>query len=353
MIKIIKSNLKKILPKRCQAFLKMGKDFWTLKNRINNIGQSGVVDVLVGTPLHQNIGDHIIAEAEKQFLLRCQKEVIEIPMEAFVYFKGRIQNKIDYIGTVYISGGGWLGNLWPEDENNFLNMIKVFENKRIVVFPQTVYYDDSLESTLKKREKEVLSNKSDLYFCARERTTYDYAKNNYVGVNVYLFPDIAFFENFDDMLERKKNSNVVGVCLRNDREKDVDCNISDQLKQHNYEIRKVNTIYPHRVHLADRKQAISKVVRDFLKCNCVITDRLHAMILSAILGIPCIAIDNKTHKVRGIYDEWLGNFKWICFVEKNKVSEMDIENMINTLKIPDSFDLDLLRSRFDDMRQIV
>ena len=48
-------------------------------------------------------------------------------------------------------------------------------------------------------------------------------------------------------------------------------------------------------------------INEFADVQLVITDRLHSMIFSIIGGTKCIAFDNKTKKVSGVYDEWLKN----------------------------------------------
>ena len=45
-------------------------------------------------------------------------------------------------------------------------------------------------------------------------------------------------------------------------------------------------------------------IREFSAGRLLITDRLHGMIIAALAGIPCLAFDNATHKVRGVF-EWL------------------------------------------------
>lgn len=47
----------------------------------------------------------------------------------------------------------------------------------------------------------------------------------------------------------------------------------------------------------------------------VITDRLHAMLICAITGTPCIAFDNISKKVQGVCELWLEKFPYIKFVD--------------------------------------
>jgi pyruvyl transferase EpsO len=40
----------------------------------------------------------------------------------------------------------------------------------------------------------------------------------------------------------------------------------------------------------------------------VVTDRLHATVLAALLGRPVVARDNSTHKISTIYEDYLRRF---------------------------------------------
>ena len=50
------------------------------------------------------------------------------------------------------------------------------------------------------------------------------------------------------------------------------------------------------------KKKFKKIIKQFSKSKLVVTDRLHGMILSVITGTNCIAFDNSSGKVSGVYD---------------------------------------------------
>ena len=59
----------------------------------------------------------------------------------------------------------------------------------------------------------------------------------------------------------------------------------------------------------------------------MVTDTLHCMVSAAITGTPCIAFDNLSGKVQGVY-QWIKNlpYIWIC----NEISEF--EGLVQSVK---------------------
>ena len=80
----IKSILKEILPDNIICSLKMGFEvfyFALLIRRLEKSKQS--FDLLLGTPIHRNLGDHLITMAERELLEKLQytRTIVEIPTE--------------------------------------------------------------------------------------------------------------------------------------------------------------------------------------------------------------------------------------------------------------------------------
>ena len=66
----------------------------------------------------------------------------------------------------------------------------------------------------------------------------------------------------------------------------------------------------------------------------LVTDRLHGMIFSYLVGTPCIVLDNKTKKVSGVYNSWLSKTDLIFpLFEPKEVCE--IEEFIDKLEMID------------------
>lgn len=60
----------------------------------------------------------------------------------------------------------------------------------------------------------------------------------------------------------------------------------------------------------------------FRKSNIILTDRLHGMIFALITGTPAIVFDNKNHKVKFSYLDWLQNVDYIYFADQMSKEEI-------------------------------
>ncbi len=59
-----------------------------------------------------------------------------------------------------------------------------------------------------------------------------------------------------------------------------------------------------------REAVVEEKLKEISEAKIVVTDRLHCMIASAITGTYCIAFDNLSGKVSGVY-EWLRHLDYI------------------------------------------
>jgi pyruvyl transferase EpsI len=65
---------------------------------------------------------------------------------------------------------------------------------------------------------------------------------------------------------------------------------------------------------AMRDEQLQAKWQEFAASRLVITDRLHAMIFAVITGTACIAVDNKSKKVSGVY-EWLQDVPYVHYCD--------------------------------------
>ena len=294
--------------------------------------------ILLGTPTYNNIGDHLIALASLEFLKEIypKKEIIEIPTQYFVKNKEQLKNTISKDIPVFILGGGWMGNIWEDDEYRLQDMLKTFKNNKITILPQTVWYDFSMENAEKvlNDAKKTYSLCDNLTIFFRDKLSYDFGKKNFLSSNIklYLAPDIALYKNINC---KNHSRQLITICLRKDREmidKDtIPTMIKSYCNANNYSVRYIDTVINHSIPIWYRKNVIRKIMNAFSKSSLVITDRLHGMIIASLVKSRCIAFDNKTKKVSGVYKLWLKNNKNIVFIEDNNISEEKLYAIIDKL----------------------
>ena len=111
-------------------------------------------------------------------------------------------------------------------------------------------------------------------------------------------------------VREEKKKPVIYFCFREDREKarslEAD-SIREFIKDKGYIVQNISTMSKFRTTIWQRGYKIKSLIRKMAKASLVITDRLHGMIFAVISGTKCIAIDNKTHKVEGVYKSCLSN----------------------------------------------
>ena len=118
---------------------------------------------------------------------------------------------------------------------------------------------------------------------------------------------------------------------------------------HEYLVENIDTMNECRVNIEDRERIVLKRLVLFASYDFVITDRLHGMIFSYICGTPCIAFDNKTHKVSGVYNSWLSKSRRIYpfFADTDNSLESFVTSDLN-------FDENVCTlDKFDDLKEII
>ena len=154
------------------------------------------------------------------------------------------------------------------------------------------------------------------------------------GLNIPVFnvPDIVLSLNYS---EHSTEQNGLLFCLRHDKEKVSDDKAINRIqslcKQNGYSLKLTDTVVNHDVEEDNVKKECENKIAEFQKSKLVITDRLHGMILSVIAGIPCIALNNISKKVQGVWNLWLKDrISYVYFAENaDVIDEVLINKMIS------------------------
>lgn len=283
---------------------------------------------IFGAPEHGNLGDQAIIYAERQFFKDNFKEYKIIELESYKISKCiDLLKKIVKTSPIFVHGGGFLGTIWEEEEKMFRTTIKSFPNNKIVVMPQTIFFsnDEKGRKTLEESQKIYSAHKNLLILC-REKYSYDFMKENFPECNTILTPDMVLYLNLD---LKKNTANKVLFCIRKDKEK-INYNLQDAenyIKEKNMNIVYTDTVIPNRVKQHSRKQFLLKKLNEISNSKLVVTDRLHGMVFSLIAKTPCVVLENKSYKIKGVYN-WIKNINYIKLSkEKNLIK--DIEELLN------------------------
>lgn len=292
---------------------------------------------LMGTPIHGNAGDHLIAIAEKQFVQKRypQCDLIDCSMSFANLFGGFIQKHVASKDLVIISGGGWLGTDWSHNEIFVREKVREFENNCVVILPQTVFY--AFKNSFLEEGKETYGRHEHLIFCLREKQSYDFVISECMAEpsKTLLLPDFALLYK-ETKKQECKIAQEAKLCFRNDLEKVLENRelrtIKAVVTKRDGGFKEFDTVEKRVVPLRRRDRYVQKKLKEVREAKYVVTDRLHAMIMCALAGTPCVAYDNSTHKVRNVY-EWLDELSYIHVMNEGDSLSDVIEGVLQNQRL--------------------
>lgn len=293
-------------------------------------GQSNKKIFLFMTPEHGNMGDYAIAMAERSFLRGCFSEwlLIEATTPDWQNFRTEYKKLVSKEDIIFISGGGFLGDMW-ENGRIVKEILNSFTENIKFMFPNTLTYKNNAENAMRS-DAEFYFMQDKLYIMARERKScerlrqYGYRPENQIA----LFPDMAL--TLEERFSEEEHREGVLLCFRNDVEKTYPDKSIEKIKRRlmEWELPYVETdMHLHKkVRRLEGEYQVRKKMKEFKRSRLVITDRLHGMIFAAITETPCIAFNNSTDKVVGVY-EWIKELPYICFWEGEDIPERQIREL--------------------------
>lgn len=314
-------------------------DTWYLLCNYRKICRSDLL--LIDTPIHRNLGDHAIAIAEKQFLERNfpQYSVFEIPANRLDKNEKTIAKVIKKNALILVQGGGFLGSIWKEEEYRFRRILKCFNNNPVIVFPQTITFELESEEGLIFFEESlaVYRKHKNLTVFLRDEKSFRFMKKHMECVNSYLVPDIVTELTIPKMNRIHTLNDRILICLRSDVEKNITESMRDEIvevvnEKTGYEVCFTDTVIGgkeiKKIEISQREKYVFDKIEEFRSAKLIITDRLHGMIFSFLVGTPCIVFDNKNGKVSETY-KWIKNTNYIYMAKDTN----DFKNIIDNLEL--------------------
>lgn len=338
--------------KKIKKILIKIRDYWNAKKYFNNINVDSSEEriIIFSTPIHRNIGDQAIILAELQYLKDKfdSNLVIEVPRQFTNYFIKNIEVRKNDL--IMIHGGGFFGNIYPVEAENFLKVIKEYSNNSIIVFPQTMYIDDKSNSNEYSHIefKNIIGGAKDITFFARENASFSLASDSGIFTKVYLVPDIVMYlERTDKGIDRDGILFVYREDSENTRTFEVEDLVRRLENDFSYSVRKSSTMSDTSIFINEREGAVDNKLMEFSQSKLIITDRLHGMIFAYLTNTPCIAIDNMTKKSSGVYHAWFKGIENISLLEGNATidqicAEVNILYGLTSISTIDQADFNIL-----------
>lgn len=286
--------------------------------------------VIVDLPPYLNIGDSLISLGELTVL---NKPGIDLRGAYGAKFPDRVLQEIDSAeGTIAIHGGGNLGTIWPNQQALKERIAKLCPRARIVQLPQSIHFDsdDSAAAAFA-----VLRSHPDFILFVRDEPSRDLAVAHGMQ-RVTLAIDSAFLYDMGDRVP-----SIVDACVlaRVDREKRVDgLQLTAALERRGFStvacdwaahadlpanvprwrVRADKTAMRLIGRSSSRGRFLGSAafaaaffrnrrtigVRVVCTGRVLVTDRLHAHVLSVLLGQPHVWLDNTYGKIARFAAAW-------------------------------------------------
>ncbi|HEX7656221.1 MAG TPA: polysaccharide pyruvyl transferase family protein [Sphingomonas sp.] len=276
----------------------------------------GAPVALVDFPDHANVGDSAIWMGERAFFDRHGAAIAycsSLKTHAAEDLKAHLPG-----GTVFLHGGGNFGTIWKAHQDLRIDTLARLRDHAIVQLPQSLFFDDDAAVTETARAIEAHGR---FTLCVRDVPSFEFAQRHF-QCEILLCPDMAIA--IGPLPRKQPRVDVFGL-LRTDRERSLSVGAlgtgdrietGDWLDESRNAMRltsagsRLLTIGSDaaaaRLTKYDRlaKARINRGIGMLSSGRVVITDRLHGHIMSTLLDIPHVALDNSYRKIGNFIDCW-------------------------------------------------
>lgn len=282
---------------------------------------------LFGSPSYSNIGDQAIAYSIEKFIKNHFPyyeyiEIMDYATNEGIELVKEIIKENDIVG---FTGGGNLGSLYLDIEEDRRKVFEAFKDYQTISFPQSVFFEDTEDGNMeKKKTQDAYHQNRKLTIAARERQTLDVVKETFESDVIYT-PDMVL-----SLLIEPKELPRDGFLfiLRADKEKVTEEGFISELMQwaeQSTSVERTDTVLadPTFIDYEDRENYFLQMLDKIGSSKLVITDRLHAMIFSIITKTPCLVFGNSYGKAKHSYHDWLEDLNFIEYTEEKDIDKLE------------------------------
>jgi exopolysaccharide biosynthesis protein PssK len=297
---------------------------------------------LISFPNHDNAGDSAIWVGEK-VLLRRLDVTVTYTCDVRTYSAKALARVLDEDVVILLHGGGNFGDIWPRQQALRERVLEDFPGARVVQLPQSIHFQD--ERKLEHCQA-LVQRHGDLVLLVREQQSLAVARS--FDAKVLLCPDLAFV--LGSLAFDERRSTPILWLARTDRESRFpdaaapDAGISkldwiggvvrdepqwsreagDALALNQELTRRIEEDPAAASELTDKlattydvlaAQRLERGCRILLRGEVIVTDRLHGHILSLLLGLPNVIMDNNYGKIRSVYETWTRGCPLVSWAE--------------------------------------
>lgn len=283
---------------------------------------------LLDFPNYENVGDSAIYLGELEFF---RKNLGKRPAAVFEWSKPDWDaiDRSDSDSPIFLNGGGNFGDTWIDHQYFRETVLRRYPKRLVVQLPQSIHYADT---SLIERTACAIKDHGNFVLLVRDERSYELSRKNF-RCEVHKCPDMAFY--LGPMTRPVAPSHPLLLLMRTDRE--VNSSMSDGAPSVPAEAitadwltepasmkkrAKATAIVDSLSSLSFNKMALKERYFETLaktrlrrgtsllaSADFVITDRLHAHILSLLMNVPHTVLDNSYGKVSGFMDLWTKDYE--------------------------------------------
>ena len=284
--------------------------------------------IYLDIPCYHNLGDMLIYLGAKK-MLHDLNVTVRYTESALSHNLKKIKRILkQHPDTVILmQGGGNFGDLYSEAQTYRLNIIKKFKNEKIIILPQTIWYDNYNNYL---NDKEIIKKAKNLTIYTRDERSFNYI-SNITSIKINMMPDTAhwLWDDGINILNKKINHKGTKKILIHRTDDELS---TESLKDDNYhkifdwpnlESSK-DKLFEKIIRFQQRKLPFlnnlfiikwdkhmysfcSKGVSELNEANDITTSRLHGFILSYIMNKNVSVLDNRYGKNYSYIKKWINN----------------------------------------------
>jgi pyruvyl transferase EpsO len=283
---------------------------------------------LIDPPGYSNVGDSAILLGQLDYLEKHHPQA-KLSFYDVGSYTPKADRYIDEANILLLNGGGNFGDLWPAHHGIRKEILRNFRHKKVVQLPQSISFSDAAEL---RETQALVDNHPDFHLIVRDTKTYEFALKTF-DCSVSLCPDMAFAmrpnrrrparADFQCLLRSdkevaadhaaiQKTLGVLGATFETD-----DWLIDPQTLVRRLD-RRLNHITrnnpaltaPFRSQMLWTRSIYARQRVDYglgllSRGRYVVTDRLHAHILSSLMDIPNFVFDSLDGKISAYHATWM------------------------------------------------
>ena len=292
--------------------------YFSTSRRLKKIQADKQKIFFLGIPAHSNLGDLAQGVCIRSWIKKHypDRQIIEIETNALVNTRFSVLKKLSRLYScediIVFQSGYTTTDLGGFADEMHRAVMSVLPDAKMLMLPQTVFFK---QEENKKRTATVYNGMKKMLFLARDRVSFDSAKEMFPDIPVIQFPDIVTTLIGKYSFDSKRDG--IMFCCRDDGEKYYsDEELSALIKKCETLCRVDRTDTTKKGKRTDIVKNADKFImaeiERYSHYKLIITDRYHGTILSLVAGTPVIIMKTTDHKVvtgaewfRGVYDSYV------------------------------------------------